>query len=69
MILFEAKSKTGNGGNTEEKQQEQPRKLHKCQRRHAKTPWEMVENGQETGEISDQGNHHDNHAENETDRF
>ena len=45
MILFIVKSKIGNSRNTETKESKYPRKLQK----HAKTPWETVENGQETG--------------------
>ena len=46
-----AKSKIGNGENTEGKQQKNLRKSQKIQWKHAETPWEIVENGQETGEI------------------
>ena len=48
--LNHVKSKIRNGGNTEWKQQKQLRKSYKHQGKHAETPWEMVGNGQETGE-------------------
>ena len=49
-MLFYAKSKIGNGGNTERKQYKHIREMYKHLGKHEEAPQETVGNGQETWE-------------------